>query len=71
VGEGVSQNVPLYEARGKVLEAADCRRRLNGVMGGLGQKRGTETKQMTPREAAAWVISPVSNYLGRVTGVLT
>jgi len=71
VGEGLSHNVPLYEARRKALGAADHRRRLNGMMGGPGRKLGggIETKRMTPREAAAWVISSVIRYK-KVTDVL-
>ena len=72
VGEGVSHNVPLYDARRKAMDAADRRRRLSGAMGGPGQKLGggIETTRMTPREAAAWVISPVFCDFERVTDAL-
>lgn len=64
--------MPLYEARRKALEAADRRRRLNDVMGGPGRKLGggIETKRMTPREAAAWVIQSIFGYLKRVADLL-
>jgi hypothetical protein len=57
VGEGGSNSASLHEAKCKVLEATDRRRRLNRVMGGPGRKLGggTETKRMTTRGAAAWV----------------
>ena len=72
VGEGVSHNVPLYDARRKAVDAADRRRRLNGAMGGPGRKLGggIETARMTPREAAAWVIPPVFCDLERGTDAL-
>ena len=73
VGEGVSHNVPLSEARRKALEAANRRRRLNDVTGGPGRKLGgsTAAKRMTPREAAAWVNLPVSSHLRGVTDTRT
>ena len=68
VGEGSSHNVPLHEARRKALEAANRRRRLGGVMGGPGRKlgSGTESKQLAPREAAAWVNLISFQLLGKI-----
>lgn len=59
LGAGVSHDLPPYLARLKALEAAEKRRRADGVVGGggrLGGHRITALQGMNPRELAAQVL---------------
>jgi hypothetical protein len=61
LGQGVSHNVPLSQAKSKAVLAAEQRQRMSGMMGNGGGRRlgGTSRIQAkTPRELAAEVRAP-------------
>lgn len=57
LGQGVSHNAPISQAKSKAAVAAEKRKAISGVMKGSGQRLGgpSRTQTKSPRELAAEV----------------
>lgn len=64
LGEGIPQNIPVYLARQRALEAAERRRRTNTIANGPVRLGGGNLASLglTPRELAVLVRKPMSLF---------